>query len=276
MSWLSNLFSGGSKPQTVATPSWQTDPIYSDLQGFLQGYGKDMMQGNIPDWFKAIGEPAPQVTGNYITEAMKPYLEASQEDRAARGVGRSPMDANTMAGLGNMSATLQFQDYLRAMQGREDLLGLGTGITQNTRDTANQNQVNQNLFNQWKWSGDTSNARYEDQNRQARQANQTSVFGTLGSLAGGALTGIAGMPGLSAGAGMTGAGSSVGLGTGMSGFGQFLNTMGSGLSGIGAGLSGMQMANTMPGVKSENMGNVDTNKMLEIFKKFLESKDKTV
>ena len=111
---------GGKRNKTPETPAYITDPNFTGQQSFLKDYSQNMMNGQIPDYYKAIGEPNTGGTGNYISEALKSIITASQEQGAATGTGRNPLNADTMGALGNMSAGLQYADYNRAMAGRED------------------------------------------------------------------------------------------------------------------------------------------------------------
>lgn len=197
MPWLAAVAAVGSAIYTAAnnskrkgypdTPSYQTDPVYSGQQDFLKQYSQDIMKGNIPDYYKAIGEPmGSDVKNNYIQEALSSIIGGDQARAAAQGTGRSgSLGSDTMASLGNTSAQLQFADYLRAMQGKEDLLGLGTSLGVDVRNSAFGNQEDMNNFANMEWNNQVKAQEYKNKLTESNTSNWANVFTSVGNLGGG-------------------------------------------------------------------------------------------
>lgn len=174
---------GGKKKKAPDVAPYYEDPNFNSVQTFLKDYFQNILQGNIPDYYRAIGEPASSgLMGDYVSEATKDIFAKDLEARAMTGRGRTGISSGALERAGNISGVLRYNDYLRAMQGREDLLGLGYSGESGVRDAAAWNQNQKNAYQLGKWQADM--ATYQS-NEQQRKEGQQSLMNGFMSMAGG-------------------------------------------------------------------------------------------
>lgn len=208
----------------IPLPKEVTDPLYTSSQSSLNQIGSGLLSGNIPDYYKSIGDfDSPQFQA-MLNSVKGQIMQGSQESSAINGTGRSGV-ATTASNnaLNQVVPQLTYQDYLRAMQGRGALLDTGINTETGVRGSAQNQQQFDTNFNQTLWQDQMAQAGAIDQYKKQASQAQGSLYGTLGGLALGAVSGGLGLlPGLLSGtSALSGAliGGSAGAGLGGSLFG---------------------------------------------------------
>ncbi len=90
----------------------------------LSGAGQGILAGNLPDYYKPVGEYGGAEFENLMKGVQRDIGTGVREDMAKRGVGRGGPTATAKA-TADASNKLRFADYERAMGTRGNLLGMG-------------------------------------------------------------------------------------------------------------------------------------------------------
>lgn len=233
----------------IALPKEVTDPLYTSSQAGLNTLGSGLINGDIPDYYKSIGDfNSPQFQA-MLNSVKGQIMQGSQESSAIGGTGRSgvAVTASNNA-LNSVVPQLTYQDYLRAIQGRGALLDTGINVQQGVRGSAQNQQQFDTNFNQTLFNDQVSLAGANDAYKQNAAKAQGGLYGTIGGLALGALTGGLGLlPGMLSGTtalsgavtgGMFGAGLGGSLFGGGGGDSSGLSSLFSSLGNMNSGTSG--------------------------------------
>jgi len=146
--FVKDIFGGDSKATEVKYPAWYSDPNFDSTQEFLKNYSQDLLTKGPNDYYAPIGQYGTPEFMDFIQSTNSKTMMGVDEALARSGRGRGGRGAEIAANtLGERNAALAYQDYLRAMQGRKDLLGLGINTQANVRDAGFMNQGAKNKFN---------------------------------------------------------------------------------------------------------------------------------
>ena len=127
-------------------PTFEEDPDYRETQDLLKKLGIDILGGDIPDYYSGIGETGSPEFENLLS-LMKGDVQSSVESAAA-ATGRTGgvVASQTAEKVGKLSTEARFEDYVRALQGKESLLNKGVGITESVRGAGQTQQAQENQF----------------------------------------------------------------------------------------------------------------------------------
>jgi len=154
-SGLGDLIGKKDKVNAPATPSYYTDPNFSGTQDFLRKYSEDILNGNIPDYYKGIGQTMdPSLMKDYVYSIGGDIQQRDLAQQALSGRARTGMSGDTIATVGGLSAEARMVDYLNSIEGKKWLMNAGMGGEQDVRNSAFGNMGDNNTFNQWKYSAD--------------------------------------------------------------------------------------------------------------------------
>ena len=131
----------------IAMPSFYTDPTYKQTQEYLAPYGMDIMKGNIPDYYKGIGMTGSPEFLDMLDMAKRDISTAVTEDMARRNVSGGAGALAIAKGVGDVSKTMRYDDYLRSLQGKEFLFTGGKSITEGAREAGLSYGTSMNQFN---------------------------------------------------------------------------------------------------------------------------------
>lgn len=179
-------------------PEWEEDPDYRRGQDFLGKLGTDILGGNIPDYYTGIGEHGSQEFEDMLqmttADVTKSMLEGAAITGRGRGGGLAPQIAEI---TGDISRKARYDDYMRALGGKEFLFQQGRGITEGVRSAGAQTQSAKNQFN-LNVEGIRHNRMVTQNVMQAENSNQWgSLISTGISALGGAYAGYKGGGGVS-------------------------------------------------------------------------------
>jgi len=184
-SGLGNLLGKKDKVNAPATPSYYTDPNFSGAQDFLKNYSEGILNGNIPDYYKGIGQTMdPSLMKDYVYSMAADTQQGDLARGALSGRARTGMSGNTIATVGNLSAQARMQDYMNSLEGKKWLMSMGMGGEQDVRNSAFGNMGDTNTFNQWKYSADLAQEKARAAQSNAftsqRWAGADEVAGAIG------------------------------------------------------------------------------------------------
>jgi len=117
----------------LSLPSFYTDPSYKTSQAKLLNIGSNMLKGDLLDYYKPIGE-----MGGKDFEAMLNLVKADAQTSAESNVAKRNLRGGLASNIVTKSVVgastgLRWQDYMRALTGRENLLRLGVSTTEGVR-----------------------------------------------------------------------------------------------------------------------------------------------
>ena len=136
---------GDDEQQSYDLPDFQTDKYATGAQETLYPFGQNLLEGDIPDYYKPIGE----IGGDLFEDVLgmgRRDIEKSGYESAARLGQRGGNVATGIAGkVGDYTKEARLNDYYRALEGRQYMLGKGSDILSGVRSAGltNQSQLNQ-------------------------------------------------------------------------------------------------------------------------------------
>lgn len=222
---MSNFFSSilgqGQKNQAydVKMKDFQKDPYYASSQDTLSKVGTDILNGNLPSYYKPIGDFNSPEFQSMLANVSKNIQQGVMNNAAISGTSRSGT-VNTATGnaLGNVIPGLTFQDYSRALQGRGDLLSFGANTLSGVRGAGIQQEGVENTYNTNKANFDLGKATYNNnftgmQIANQGKANMEAIMAGAGAAGGGFGPMAAGTGGFSMGGFASGGLKGAGMGT---------------------------------------------------------------
>lgn len=112
-----------------------TDKDYLEGQKLLTDTGKGLLKGKPNDYYKPIGEIGSTQFNDLLRMVNRDITTGVNENLAKRGVTRGGIGAAAIGrATGDASTKLRYDDMLRAIKGREFLLGTGLDTIQSTRN----------------------------------------------------------------------------------------------------------------------------------------------
>lgn len=189
---------GDSAVSGVQLPDFQEPERYEELQDVLSEFGLGALEGDLPEYFAPIGEIGGKTFEDYLGRTLGDVKTGVTEQAARLNQrGGAPLEATAKA-TGDISSKMRYQDLLRGLQGRQNIMNVGLSTVGNVRDTDVNYAQLQNQFNLNKAGLALGQAGSEDAWQQQK----------VGMITGGAMGGAQ-------------------LGTSMWGYGQLADSMGS-------------------------------------------------
>ena len=180
------LFGGGNEEEEYRPPppNFYEDADFRTGQDYMMGMGTDIMRGDIPEYYRPIGETnSPQfeaMLGKSNRDVMQSTSEALAKGGRARG---GQLAASTAGAVADNSINARYDDYERAMSGRIGLLGVGSGMVGGARDAGLKQQGNVNEYN-WKQYDEKMGWYMYDEGLQREEDDaKGKMYGSIGSMA---------------------------------------------------------------------------------------------
>lgn len=126
-------------------PTFEEDPDFRETQDFLKKLGIDILEGDIPDFFAGIGETGGPELENLISLLSGDIAGAAESAGAATG-RKGAIPSIVAKETGRISTQLRFEDFQRALKGKEFLFKEGRGITEGVRGAGQTQQAQVNEF----------------------------------------------------------------------------------------------------------------------------------
>ncbi len=144
-------FGGGddeSNLEGFELPEFFEDPEFKKTQEFLADFGINILKGDIPEFFKSIGETGGKEFEDVLSMTKRDIQESALETAAITGRGRGGSVPSQVAkAVGDASTQARYADFLRAMEGKGFLFEQGRVITEGARGAGLENQRQRNVFN---------------------------------------------------------------------------------------------------------------------------------
>ncbi len=152
MSWFSKLFGGGgggSDPGNfmVDIPPFYQDEFYKPTQDLLFGIGQDLLAGEPNEYFKPIGEIGGPGYQDVLQRTVRDTVDATEESAIKRGVGRGGgVSTSVSRNVADVTSKMNWNDFIRALSGREKLLSVGNDMVTGVRSAGLTNQAQKNSY----------------------------------------------------------------------------------------------------------------------------------
>jgi len=237
---LSKLLGNKNTKQTelqIDLPSFYEDPYYKKTQDYLYPFGTNMLAGNVPDYYKPIGEWGGTELENLLGLTRRDVTNAVNENLTRRNISRGGLGASVIAKtMADTTTKARWDDYMRAIQGRQYLLGMGLNTVQGVGSSALNFMGQKNQFELNKAGLASDIEKYNAAIEAQRKAQQDAMWSQILSSAIGAAGTIGGfMIGGPVGAGIGGSlGSASGGYLPSLGLVGYLPSLGSGTGRMGA------------------------------------------
>ena len=201
----------------VDLPGWYEDEYYKPTQDYLFPYGKGLLEGDIPEYFRPIGERGGREFEDMLGMVKRDISRGIDEDLVRRNVSRGGVGTQVKGqAFADASTKARYDDFLRAMRGREMFLGTGLKTVSGVRGAGLQYQGQRNTFNINRAKLQMADEHFQKKMDYQKKQASDRAWGSMLSSGLGALGTVAGMflPGFGAAAGATsggGRGSAVGV-----------------------------------------------------------------
>lgn len=127
---------GSSEYFDIKLPDFYEDPYYGKTQDLLYGLGSGLLEGNVPDYYSAIGESGSDEFEAVLQAAIGDVQKAGMESAARLGQRGGSVAESISENVGNLTAQLRYQDLLNAIAGKKYLLSTGINTTGGVRSSA--------------------------------------------------------------------------------------------------------------------------------------------
>jgi len=164
-----------------------TDENFNNVQNTLMQLGQNIISGDIPEYYRPIGEIGGETLDNLINQVGADISKSVSEDVARRGMSRSGIaPAVTARQIADATTKIRYSDLQRALQGRGNLFQLGIGTVDNVGNrglnyAGQKNTYNVNKANLEEMARQFDLARH-DRRRSANKAKDRELWSALGSL----------------------------------------------------------------------------------------------
>jgi len=205
---FSNLWGGGnSGVSEVELPKFKADPFVGKTQDFLFPYSQNLLEGDIPDYYKSIGDTS------YGGETFQKFLDASinditrvtEEASAAKGI-RGPRSAAAVSdAVSRVAPALRYQDMVDSLNrgnvGKQFLMSSGLNTMGGVRSGALSLTGMENTHNLNRAKLEMQKEMYNDEFDKEQMGNFMGTFksvlpAAMAPFTGGASLGLYGIPGV--------------------------------------------------------------------------------
>jgi hypothetical protein len=137
-----------AKKLSLDLAPFYTDPLYSAGQSQLYDFGSNLLSGDIPSYYKAIGETGSKEFEDMLALTTRDTTKAVNENLVRRGISRGGLGASISAKTtADTSTKLRWQDYARALQGKQYLMSAGLNTIGNVTSNALSYGGQKNQYN---------------------------------------------------------------------------------------------------------------------------------
>jgi len=173
-------------------PNYSQSEWYTKPQKRLYDYSSEMLEGNIPDYYKSIGSYGGSEMEAMLNMINRDVSKGVTEDVARRNVGSGGAGMSAIAkATADAGTQLRWQDYMRAMEGKKYLLGTGLETMSGVRNAGLSEQGQQNQFNLNKAGMEFNVGKYNEDYSREQELQKGSLWSQILSSGLGALgTGV--------------------------------------------------------------------------------------
>ena len=127
-------------------PEFALDPFYSQAQETLEPFGRNLVEGNIPDYLKPIGEIGGEAFEDVLGLGIRDIEGAGIRSAARLGQRGGNVPAGISKNVGDFTRKSRFENLMQALQGRQFLATTGANVLSGVRGGALQKTGLENQF----------------------------------------------------------------------------------------------------------------------------------
>ena len=178
----------------INLPKFYEDPLYRPTQDRLSSFSAGLMEGKVPDYYKDIGEAGGAPFEDVLRMTTRDISRGVGESLAKSRTSRGGLGASVIADkVGDATTKLRWADMLRALEGKQFLLGLGTRTQEGVRSSALQFGGQKNQFNLNTATMELNMAQAEQARADQKKAQKSAMWSQILSGAIGAGSNLLGM-----------------------------------------------------------------------------------
>lgn len=141
------IYGATKKQKKISLPAYYSDPYYEKSQSDLYGFGKNALNGIIPDYYKSLTETNSPEFNDYLNltnaDIGKSILSAGAITGRGRGGGLTSQIGKY---VGQNTITSRYQDFLRALGGKQMFLKSGLDALSGVRSGATNEEDSRNNY----------------------------------------------------------------------------------------------------------------------------------
>lgn len=138
---------GGIDLSQIKMAPFYTDEYYNPTQDELMGLGMNILDGDIPEYYAPIGAIGGPEFENVLGRTVADTTRMAEESAIKRGVGRGgPTGSSVAKAVGDVSSSMRWADYTKAVEGRGKLLNFGTDVLNGVRQAGLNYQSQKNNY----------------------------------------------------------------------------------------------------------------------------------
>lgn len=138
--------SDGEDYINVTLPEYYIDPYYEKSQAGLYDVGSSILTGDLSDYYAPIGEAGSQEFEDVLSLGIRDIEQAGAESAARYGIRGARAAGEIARQVSDYTRKARYDDWARAVQGKEFLLGTGLNTISNVSQGAlNQSQIRNNF-----------------------------------------------------------------------------------------------------------------------------------
>lgn len=153
MSWLSDLFDGGSDaPQypeleKYNIPEFWFDPYVGKSQDYLWNFGENALEGVLPETYQPLIQFGSKQFEDMLGLTTRDITKTAEESAAKRGLGRGAnINASIAKAVADTSIKARYSDYTNTLANLKSILGTGLDTITGVRSAALTNQGQKNNY----------------------------------------------------------------------------------------------------------------------------------
>lgn len=208
----------GNSYTPAPLPDFFDDPMFQSTQKSLLGYGTGIMEGNLPDFYKTLGQSNSPEFQSMLRRSNAKIAGATLEAGARTGTRGGAIASATAKAVGENTGNLQWADYMNMINQKSSLLTTGLNTVGGVRSGAFDFMGLKNNFNLSRAQLDESQRKMQSKLAEDAKARKSAAWSQIissGLSAAGTIGGfmIGGPPGAMVGGALgSAAGSAVGPG----------------------------------------------------------------
>ncbi len=128
-------------------PNWWEDPNYKASQDVLAPFGKNLLEGKLPDFYSSLGKTGTPEFTDMLKLISRDTASAINENMVRRNISRGGVGASLLATtMADTSTKLRWEDLLKANTEKQNLMTTGTNVLSGVRGASLDMTGQQNQF----------------------------------------------------------------------------------------------------------------------------------
>lgn len=162
-------------------PDFYDDPLFQTTQQDLYGRGQNILSGNLPDYYKMLGESNSPEFQDVLRRSSRDIQENALETAAKTGTRGGAVASAVSRATGDMTSKLRYNDYLSTIMNKKYLFGTGLDTLGGVRSSALNYGGQKNQFNLNKYGLQMDQLKMEQAESMAEDDMWAQIIsGTLG------------------------------------------------------------------------------------------------